>query len=87
MRIRNKKGAVILLSQQVAVGVAIATVVALPFMTPRFRRQKTVEHCVSVGNSEQGCKDMVKGMSKKEIKSYYEANIRDSKEIGNKGNF
>ena len=67
----NNKGIVgFTLAAVIVGGLAI---VALPFMTPRFRVQKANEICVEDGMSEGLCAEKVKQMSKTEILEY----IRD----------
>ena len=67
----NKKGVIVL--ELVALGIGAIGILALPFMTPRFRVQKANQICVETGMSVGLCETKVKDMSKEEVLEY----IRD----------
>ena len=67
----NKKGVIVL--ELVALGIGAIGILALPFMTPRFRVQKANQICVETGMSVGLCETKVNDMSKEQVLDY----IRD----------
>ena len=67
----NKKGIIGL--EIVALGIGALAILALPFMTPRFRVQKANQICIETGMSVGLCETKVKDMSKEQVLEY----IRD----------